>query len=200
MATLGVHMSRRTFAYTFLGKPEEFLGHVQESPVLVASFSAKWCRPCHDIQPELRALAVKFGAAVAEEGDVASHVAGESVKQTMISPAIVSSLSSSTSSSASPSTEVRFFDIDITANESLAALHDIRCVPTFCVYLNGELFGTIEGASVSRLDTMISEAVKENGAASPPPPPQQSQTGKGTSPPLPSPADTPLQPTTVPTV
>jgi hypothetical protein len=65
---------------------------------------------------------------------------------------------------------VCFFDVDITANETLAALHDIRCVPTFCVYLNGELFGTVEGASVARLDIMISEAAKEGnsgGAASP---------------------------------
>ena len=140
--------SKRSFAATFLGKPEEFLGHVQDSTILVASFSAKWCRPCKDIQPELRTLAEKY-------------VPGVSVTDA-VAPAIPESKEDRSS--------VCFFDVDITANETLAALHDIRCVPTFCVYLNGELFGTVEGASVGRLEMMISEAVKEGdgggGAAS----------------------------------
>lgn len=130
---------KRSFAVNFQGKPEEFLGHVQDSTILVASFSAKWCRPCKDIQPELRTLAEKF-------------VPGVSVSE-VVAPVIPKGKEGRSN--------VCFFDVDITANETLAALHDIRCVPTFCVYLNGELFGTVEGASVSRLEVMISEATKE---------------------------------------
>lgn len=168
----------------FKGSPEDFIAKVQQSTILVASFTAPWCKPCHDIRDEYEALAEKYVKGGSSKGEATNDDSKSNSSSKLLSP-------------------VTFVDVDITVNDGLAALHDVRCVPTFCCYIGGKipsnspqaqdasvnpmsnnnesaannesinispdsdappavgLFGTVEGAHLDKVKLMIRAAQKE---------------------------------------
>ena len=51
---------------------------------------------------------------------------------------------------------VKFYSVDIEENETVAAMHDIRCIPTFLGFdRNGKIVGTLEGAHQDKVQDLL---------------------------------------------
>eukprot|EP00758_Cryptobia_borreli_P005941 Tbor_TRINITY_DN5017_c0_g1::TRINITY_DN5017_c0_g1_i1::g.14059::m.14059 len=168
---------RRDLTHNFSGNTEEFMKEVNKFDVVVVRFGAKWCKPCIEMTPAFEELSEIF-CPVSNSADNISTVKTETSHKTnddRKEPTHLESAVNGSGSSDSPYTQVkhntensntrrvsyRFLDIDISENESVSALHDVRCVPTFCCYVQKGLYGNIEGAHIDQVQTLVTKATEE---------------------------------------
>ena len=128
----------------FEGSPAAFVELVNACDVLVVNFTARWCKPCQEIAPEWARLRHHFAShgVVAEQQPLSSSSADGSGDSDSNMNGSSSNASSATGkdgddAAAGATIKVTFIDVDISANDALSALHDIRCVPTYGCYIGG---------------------------------------------------------------
>ena len=129
----------------FEGSPAAFVELVNACDVLVVNFTARWCKPCQEIAPEWARLRHHFAShgeqplsSSSADGSGDSNSSSDSDSSSSSSCNVSSAAGEYGDDAATEATiKVTFIDVDISANDALSALHDIRCVPTYGCYIGG---------------------------------------------------------------
>ena len=59
-----------------------------------------------------------------------------------------------------PAHNIQFVNLNVEECEEVSALHDIRSIPTFIAFRNGDVVGRVEGARIEELQDMMTRLRK----------------------------------------